>query len=32
MGDKQLGLTGTLLQNKLSGILLPSKKEAEKKM
>jgi hypothetical protein len=32
MGDKQLGLTGTLRQNRLFGIPLPSKKEAEKKM
>jgi hypothetical protein len=32
MGDKQLGLTGTLRQNRMVGIPLPSKKEAERTM
>ena len=30
MGDRQLGITGTVRQNRLNGVPLPSKKEASK--
>ena len=32
MGDRQLGLTGTVRQNRLNGVPLPSKKEAAKQL